>query len=303
MNPVHHLAATFALLLLAAVSLPTRANGKALVIPETASGNFLATSDQNTLPDRTQLVEHSLEKVGCGDESASGRPKWPSRDPIGERGGDNLFVFVVNNPQNFVDSLGLEFIGPTSGTPTVVEEPAPDNAYGFTTPIRTKLELDCMPCENGCYKIVKRRFDVIVSSSTAWAKINVSINGKITEVRLPETLIDDLVRHEQRHIDDARAFHDLWDGALDATLAITANCNIASKILCDRYKHYLWNKVMDASIAHGAGPGAHLPPVNWPEVDKFNEDIQRFKDSLQPAPVRPAPVKRTFWDRIVDIFK
>jgi hypothetical protein len=115
MNPVHHLAATFALLLLAAVSLSTRANGKALVIPETASGNFLATSDQNTLPDRTQLVEHSLEEVGCGYEFASGRPKWPSRDPIGEEGGENLYGFAGNDAVNWYDILGRSKEGKPGG--------------------------------------------------------------------------------------------------------------------------------------------------------------------------------------------
>jgi len=33
--------------------------------------------------------------------------RWLSRDPIGERGGVNLFVFVRNGPISFVDVLGL----------------------------------------------------------------------------------------------------------------------------------------------------------------------------------------------------
>ena len=32
--------------------------------------------------------------------------KWPSRDPIGERGGLNLYGFVYNNVLNFFDALG-----------------------------------------------------------------------------------------------------------------------------------------------------------------------------------------------------
>ena len=34
--------------------------------------------------------------------------RWPSRDPIGERGGINLYGYVANNPVNAIDSLGLE---------------------------------------------------------------------------------------------------------------------------------------------------------------------------------------------------
>ena len=34
--------------------------------------------------------------------------RWPSRDPIGEEGGVNLFGFVGNNAINFPDYLGLE---------------------------------------------------------------------------------------------------------------------------------------------------------------------------------------------------
>jgi RHS repeat-associated protein len=33
--------------------------------------------------------------------------RWPSRDPIGERGGMNLYDFVVNNGVNKIDYLGL----------------------------------------------------------------------------------------------------------------------------------------------------------------------------------------------------
>ena len=34
--------------------------------------------------------------------------RWPSRDPIGERGGVNLYGFVYNNPFGWIDVLGRE---------------------------------------------------------------------------------------------------------------------------------------------------------------------------------------------------
>jgi hypothetical protein len=40
--------------------------------------------------------------------------RWPSRDPIGERGGINLYGFVGNDGVNWVDILGLEGALPSS---------------------------------------------------------------------------------------------------------------------------------------------------------------------------------------------
>ncbi|NMD20771.1 MAG: hypothetical protein GYA76_10995 [Verrucomicrobia bacterium] len=44
---------------------------------------------------------------GCGYSTASGRAKWPNRDPIGEFADRNLYRFNYNNPVNFVDPNGL----------------------------------------------------------------------------------------------------------------------------------------------------------------------------------------------------
>jgi len=33
--------------------------------------------------------------------------RWPSRDPIGEEGGLNIYSFVLNSPTNFIDQYGL----------------------------------------------------------------------------------------------------------------------------------------------------------------------------------------------------
>ena len=44
---------------------------------------------------------------GCGYSTASGRAKWPSRDPIEEKGGLNLYAFVSNTPANGIDLLGM----------------------------------------------------------------------------------------------------------------------------------------------------------------------------------------------------
>ena len=46
----------------------------------------------------------------------SGRSAWPSRDPIEENGGLNLYGFVENNPENFVDSDGFSIFNKIRGT-------------------------------------------------------------------------------------------------------------------------------------------------------------------------------------------
>jgi len=43
---------------------------------------------------------------GCGYSTASGRAKWPNRDPIGELGGKNLYGFAFNDPLSKADPDG-----------------------------------------------------------------------------------------------------------------------------------------------------------------------------------------------------
>jgi len=48
----------------------------------------------------------------CAYRTASGRAKWPNRDPFGERGGLNLYGFVANNPVNWIDTDGRAIMPP-----------------------------------------------------------------------------------------------------------------------------------------------------------------------------------------------
>jgi RHS repeat-associated protein len=66
--------------------------------------------------------------------------RWPSRDPIGERGGVNLYGFVGSHPTTAVDPLGLwmEVVAPlleTSVKVTEVAKPTVEINEGFPLPL------------------------------------------------------------------------------------------------------------------------------------------------------------------------
>ena len=49
----------------------------------------------------------------CAYKTASGRGKWPSRDPIGDKGGLNYYSFVENGPNTKIDPDGRDiFVDP-----------------------------------------------------------------------------------------------------------------------------------------------------------------------------------------------
>jgi RHS repeat-associated protein len=71
--------------------------------------------------------------------------RWITRDPIGERGQPNLYLYVNNDPVLRVDSLGLKDCGPP---PCTEAKPVPDSspkcdAYGDETYPGTGISLKC----------------------------------------------------------------------------------------------------------------------------------------------------------------
>ena len=98
--------------------------------PETASGKTAATSahpcpEQNNPPSKNRVwnffpdsenrfgEKSTFDQCSCWENRltltiiASDHPLWPNRDPIGERGGLNVYGFVGNDGVNYSDSLGL----------------------------------------------------------------------------------------------------------------------------------------------------------------------------------------------------
>lgn len=60
--------------------------------------------------------------------------RWVNRDPLGEYGGENLYLFVFNNVENFSDLLGLLQKTPLPTkfpTPTKTNHKVPKSPWGF----------------------------------------------------------------------------------------------------------------------------------------------------------------------------
>jgi len=69
-------------------------------------GKILEASGSK-LSDALPSPDFAMESGGYGYETAMGRASWPSPDPIGKRGGVNLYGMVGNDVVNVWDYLGL----------------------------------------------------------------------------------------------------------------------------------------------------------------------------------------------------
>jgi hypothetical protein len=90
-------------------------------LPETASGQpnltaknrvwgFFGESVSVCLETCSPALEPHQENYAEPQETASGIPLWPSRDPIEEEGGLNLYAFVGNDGVDQLDKLGLSIL-------------------------------------------------------------------------------------------------------------------------------------------------------------------------------------------------
>jgi len=68
---------------------------------------FFAESNRTRPANRRQPLKLRRKNRPTATKPASGIPLWPSRDPIGEEGGINLYGFVGNDGVNKWDILGL----------------------------------------------------------------------------------------------------------------------------------------------------------------------------------------------------
>jgi len=101
-------------------------------------GKFLEASGRK-LSEAPPARDFAVESGCYGYETAMGRACWPSPDPIGEEGGENLYNFALNNPVKWIDFLGLDWAEYSGETVTI---------YGGSPPDRSKVIKKC-PAASG----------------------------------------------------------------------------------------------------------------------------------------------------------
>jgi len=78
-------------------------------------GKILEVSGSK-LSDAPPARYFAVENEGYGYETAMGRACWPSPDPMGEEGGENLYEMVGNEAVNSIDDLGQKKVKTTIDT-------------------------------------------------------------------------------------------------------------------------------------------------------------------------------------------
>ena len=82
------------------------ASGKSAMRPENRAWGFSQNGRALSLENRRRGPEPRRKSRPTPTFFTLGIPQWPSRDPIGEEGGVNLYGFVGNNGVSMVDHLG-----------------------------------------------------------------------------------------------------------------------------------------------------------------------------------------------------
>ena len=77
------------------------------VIGKNRVWDFFRLSNETHRANRRQPAQPRRKILPTATKPVSGIPYWPSRDPIGERGGVNLYAMIRNNPICIIDALGL----------------------------------------------------------------------------------------------------------------------------------------------------------------------------------------------------
>jgi len=85
-----------------------RAPGASDLTAKNRVWGFFAESNRTRPGIRRQPLKPRRKNRPTATKPASGIPLWPSRDPIEERGGINLYGFVGNDGVNWTDLLGLD---------------------------------------------------------------------------------------------------------------------------------------------------------------------------------------------------
>jgi len=276
--PVYGLLVTLSLMLLAAWGGSMEAHARVLVAQNFASGKILTVDYEIPRLDRPQRLEHSIGTAAC-DEFASGRPKWPARDPIGERGGKNLYGMIRNDTINHVDGLGLTGVGELrkmeSEDPVMINDAPPIEPlirnYQATTDCRLAHRIECSPC-NGSTYCKKISGDVWVNPLTKIYMRERTGGGHSGTFLISVELLKILIRHEEVHVRKCRDLAEYWNKTLESNSTCSTNCEEIKAALVDSIHE---SKPL---------PASHDDPADWQggiSYDEFNEALSHERVNEQ----------------------
>jgi RHS repeat-associated protein len=200
--------------------------------PKNRVGDFFYEDHASVGKNHWAKCLNTQEKSCYHYEAASGRSNWPSRDPIEERGGLNLYGFVGNSPANYWDYLGWQGCKPCKrkdgATPYVEEsDDGIGNFFARAAGMPNRLvKLKCYvdgekscprsPCKRSC-KIKLSQTSIQVSGAGAnvetlvnapASELNQNITNAVTGGWREETINDikdQMDNAEQDNADQARA--------------------------------------------------------------------------------------------------
>jgi hypothetical protein len=92
-----------------AYTLTNPPSEKCDLTPKNRVWGFFENSNRTRPANRRQPLELRRKNRLTPTKTASGIPYWPSRDPIEEDGGLNLYGFVGNNGLSYIEILGLSW--------------------------------------------------------------------------------------------------------------------------------------------------------------------------------------------------
>jgi hypothetical protein len=88
--------------------LSKRASGASNLTAKNRVWDFFGKSNRTRPANRREALKLRRKNRPTLTKTASGIPVWPSRDPIGEEGGINLYGFCYNDSYGWYDYLGRE---------------------------------------------------------------------------------------------------------------------------------------------------------------------------------------------------
>lgn len=189
--------------------------------------------------------------------------RWLNRDPIGERGGVNLYSFVAGNAISHVENLGREFVD--NGYVTSFSGGAGNMAITQTTP--PALEAACL-CVNSVVCRLKYKSVRMESQSFIGLYEAGSIETAPPFRRCSAAQISANIVHENKHRQRDKEWHDQNVAGMVSDLSQLVPCATCTEqvgVIQDRWGTQ-WSAFSRGEFAH-SNPGWEGFEENPPQFD------------------------------------